>query len=136
MGVHSSRKCHMSAVDLEALARATSGMKHFSAWASVRNGGLLFHMEGYLDGDAASAVENVVLELIEKWDGQPLVVFVLDKLEYISSLGVGLLTAAKTVARQRGFAHALENPQPPVRNVLDLLGMFAYMSIQDRPPTE
>jgi anti-anti-sigma factor len=126
----------MSPVDLKSLARVTEGMKHFSAWASVRDGGLLVHLEGYLDGDAATASMPVVLELIEKWDGLPVVVFVLDKLDYISSLGVGLLTAAKTVARQRGFAHALENPQPPVRNVLDLLGMFAYMSIQNRPSTD
>jgi anti-anti-sigma factor len=126
----------MSSIDLRALARATENLKHFSARAGVRDGGLLIHLEGYLDGDAAAASMRVVLELIEKWDGRPAVVFVLDKLEYISSLGVGLLAAAKTVARQRGFAHALENPQPPVRNVLDLLGMFAYMSIQDRPPGE
>jgi anti-anti-sigma factor len=121
---------------LEALARATQGMKHFSAWAGVRDGGLMINLEGYLDGDAATASMPVVLDLIEKWNGKPVVVFVLDKLEYISSLGVGLLTAAKTVARQRGFTHALENPQAPVRNVLDLLGMFAYMSIQDRPSAE
>jgi anti-anti-sigma factor len=126
----------MSSIDLRALARATEKMKHFSARAGVRDGGLLIHLEGYLDGDAATASMPIVLELIEKWDGKPVVVFVLDKLEYISSLGVGLLTAAKTVARQRGFAHALENPQQPVRNVLDLLGMFAYLSIQTRPSSE
>jgi len=126
----------MGTVDLEALAQATMGMKHFSAWASVRDGGLMIHLEGYLDEHAARASMAVVLELIEKWEGQPMVVFILDKLEYISSLGVGLLTAAKTVARQRGMAHVLENPQLPVRNVLELLGMFAYMSIQDRPSTD
>ena len=126
----------MSSIDLKALARATESLKHFSARAGVRDGGLLIVFEGYLDGEAATAAMPVVLGLIEKWDGRPAVVFVLDALEYISSLGVGLLTAAKTVARQRGFAHALENPQPPVRNVLDLLGIFAYMSIQNRPSTE
>jgi anti-anti-sigma factor len=126
----------MSPVDLKLLARVTQGMKHFFASANVRDGGLLIHLEGYLDGDAATASLPVVLELIEKWDGQPVVVFILDKLDYISSLGVGLLTAAKIVARQQGFAFALENPQPPVRNVLDLLGMFAYMSIQNRPTTD
>jgi anti-anti-sigma factor len=123
----------MSSIDLNSLARVTEGMKHFSANASIRDGGLLIHLAGYLDGDAATASMPVVLELIEKWDGQPVVVFILDELDYISSLGVGLLTAAKTVARQRGFAFALENPQSPVRNVLDLLGMFAYMPIQNRP---
>ena len=126
----------MSSIDLTALARATENLKHFSAHAGVRDGGLLIHLEGYLDGDAAARSMPVVLELIEKWDGKPAVVFVLDRLEYISSLGVGLLTAAKSVARQRGFAHALENPQPPVRNVLDLLGMFAYLSIQNRPTSD
>ena len=77
-----------------------------------------------------------VMALIEKWDGQPRVVFVLDKLEYISSLGVGMLITAKAVARERGFAHALENSPPPVRHVLELLGVFTYMSMQDRPSTE
>ena len=126
----------MSSIDLKSLARATEKMQHFSARAGVRDGGLCIHLEGYLGGEAAAASLPVILELIEKWDGQPEVVFVLDRLEYISSLGVGLLTAAKTVARQRGFAHSLENPQPPVRNVLDLLGMFAYLSIRDRPTSE
>ena len=129
---------NVSTTDLGTLARATSGMKHFSAWAGVREGadsGLLIHLEGYLDGDAASVCMPVVLALIEKWDGAPRVVFVLDKLSYISSQGVGLLAAAKAEARQRGFPHVLENPQPPVLRVLELLGVFKYMSIQDRPPT-
>ena len=129
----------MNPSDLESLARATQGMKHFSARAGVReggNGGLLIHLEGYLDGDAASASMAAVLDMIERWDGQPKVIFVLDKLEYISSLGVGVLIAAKSAASQRGFAHTLENPQPPVRHVLELLGVFAYMSLQDRPPPQ
>ncbi|MGO9311080.1 MAG: STAS domain-containing protein [Spirochaetia bacterium] len=126
----------MGTADLEALARATRGMKHFLARASVRDEGLVIHLEGYLDEHAARASMPVVLELIEKWEGRPMVVFVLDKLEYISSLGVGLLTSAKAVARQRGFAHLLENPQPAVRNVLEVLGMFAYLSVQDRPSTD
>ncbi len=129
----------MSEIDLEALERVTHAMKHFSARAVARNGidgGLRIHLEGYLDGDAASALMPVVIALIEKWDGQPRVVFVLDKLEYVSSLGVGMLITAKAVARERGFAHFLENSQPPVRHVLELLGVFTYMSMQDRPAAE
>ena len=126
----------MSADDLKALARATQGMKHFAARASVRDGvdgGLLIHLEGYLDGAAASVSMPVVLEVIEKWDGQPRVIFALDKLEYLSSLGVGVLIAEKAIAQQRGFAHVLENSQSAVRHVLELLGVFSYMSTQERP---
>jgi anti-anti-sigma factor len=127
------------AADLESITRATVGMKHFSARAIAReghDGGLRFHLEGYLDGEAASALMPAMTTLIEKWDGQPRVVFVLDSLEYISSLGVGMLLTAKALAQQRGFTHVLENSQPPVRNVLELLGVFTYMSMQDRPPSE
>jgi len=129
----------MTDAALESIAHATRGLKHFSARAIARtgyDGGLRIHLVGYLDGEAASVLQPVITTLIESWDGQPRVVFVLDALEYISSLGVGMLITAKAVAQQRGFLHVLENSQPPVRNVLELLGVFTYLSLQDRPPSE
>lgn len=114
-------------------------MRHFSARATQRagtKGGLCIHLEGYLDGDAAGALTSVLVACIEGWSGHPRVIFCIDKLEYISSLGVGMLIAAYSTARQRGFALSLENAQPPVLHVLELLGVSKYMHMRDSPLKE
>jgi anti-anti-sigma factor len=121
--------------ELSALERATRGLPHFTARASrlpVEAGGLVIRLEGYLDGDAANTMMPVVLSLISRWDGAPSVVFDARELEYISSLGIGVLTMARTVARQRGMTFSLCNPRPAVLRVLELLGVTNYLSIQNQ----
>lgn len=122
----------MKAGNLDALERVTGGMKHFGARARDAGdpGGLLIQLEGYFDGDAAMAVTAVIVSLIEQWDGYPQVIFDVGKVSYISSLGIGALASARTAALRRGLHFSLDNPQPAVLHVLELLGMTTYLSIR------
>jgi len=122
----------MNQRDLDALEKATSGMKHFSARArnAGPQGGLLIRLGGYFDGDAAMLVAAVIVSLIEKWDEYPQVIFDVGNVSYISSLGIGAIASARTAALRRGLRFTVDNPQPAVLHVLELLGMTSYLSIR------
>ncbi|HET6450840.1 MAG TPA: STAS domain-containing protein [Spirochaetia bacterium] len=122
----------MSEADLGVLEASTCSMKHFAARARDRGeqGGLVIQLEGYFDGDAAMAVTALIVSLIENWKGYPQVSFDLARVSYISSLGIGALTSARSAALQRGLRFSVDDPQPAVLNVLELLGMTTYLSIR------
>jgi anti-anti-sigma factor len=118
---------------LDSLRQATSGLKHFTASAAVEPGtaaGLYVTFEGMLDADAAAATTGPLVALIERWEGGPRLVVVLEQLTYIASMGVGMISMAAAAARKRGISITLRHPQPSVLNVLNLLG------IPDFIPTE
>jgi anti-anti-sigma factor len=121
----------MTREQMTALERATRGLLHFGAASVVgADGGLRMEIRGYFNGDAANAVMPTILSLVKQWDGAPSLVFDARGLEYISSLGIGVLTMARAVARQRGISFSLENPQPGVVRVIELLGVASYMSMK------
>ncbi len=125
----------MMTVDLGRLETATSGMPHFHAAARERAGegaGLVIRLQGFFDGEATHVTMPVIEALIKTWGGAPRVIVDAEALEYISSLGIGVLTTARVMAQQRGMTFSLECPQPAVLNVLALLGVTSYMSIQHR----
>jgi len=121
----------------DALTRATRGLNHISASATEwpgPEGGLCITLGGQLDSDAASALMNAVIAGIETWTGQRRVVVDLAHLEYIASLGIGLLTMAAVTARRHGISLSLHAPQPAVFNVLDILGIPSYIPIVRKEP--
>jgi len=121
----------------EALARATSSLSHISATASEKTGpqgGLCISLVGHLDSDAASALMDPMVEVIEKWEGEKRIFVDLSHLEYIASLGIGMLTMAAVAARKRGIELSLLAPQPSVLHVLELLGIPTYIPIFQKEP--
>jgi anti-anti-sigma factor len=123
--------------ELSRLEAATAQIRHFHARAMLRGGeegALVLRLEGYFDGEAAHAVMPQIIALIAGWDGPPRLVVDAEGLQYISSLGIGVLTTARVMAQQRGMTFSLENPQPAVYNVLEILGVTAYMAIRQGSP--
>ena len=119
--------------DLARLETVTARMPHFHAAALERGGehpALVLRMEGFFDGEAAHVTLPVIEALLKSWGGAPRVIVDAEALEYISSLGIGVLTTARVMAQQRGMSFALECPQPAVLNVLALLGVTSYMDIR------
>ena len=120
---------------LAALAAVTADAKHFKARAEVRDGAeksLVVSLAGSLDSESTNLVSGQLMETIGGWDEGPYIVFDLVALEYISSTGVGLLTTALVAARRHGIALSIENPQPTVMSVLDLLQIGKFIPIRTR----
>ncbi len=121
----------MAREDVGLLERSCRGLSHFAARSDVgTDGSLRIELRGYFDGDAANAIMPAVLAVVRQWDGAPRIVFDAGGLEYISSLGIGLLTMARAIARQRGISFCLEHPRAGVLRVLELLGVASYMSVK------
>ena len=55
----------------------------------------------------------------------------LSNVSYVDSTGIGVLVGAATTAREAGRGFAIANPQPPVRRVLDMLGVSADLGLKD-----
>jgi anti-anti-sigma factor len=122
----------MTQEPLERFALATAKLKRFSARAMElpgRDGGLRVVLQGHLDGEAANAAMDPLVALVGAWDGSPRLTVALEGLDYISSMGIGLLARAAAAARSRGITMHLEAPQPSVLKVLDLLGIPQYIPI-------
>ncbi|HEY9594933.1 MAG TPA: STAS domain-containing protein [Spirochaetia bacterium] len=115
----------------EALARATRNLKHFTADVTTTRDedGLRVSLSGYLDGDSANSVITPLSSLVMGWSGAPKLVVDLSKLEYISSLGIGMLTTIAVSAHRRSIALTLCAPQPSVLHVLELLGIPRYIPV-------
>ena len=115
----------------EALARVSRNLKHFTAEiTTVRDeDGLRVSLGGYLDGDAANTVMTPLSDLVMTWAGAPRFVVDLSKLEYISSLGIGMLTTLAVSAHRRSMTMTLCEPQPSVLHVLELLGIPQYIPV-------
>jgi anti-anti-sigma factor len=123
---------------LEALKRATSRLKHFSVDVptGAADRGLLVSLAGYLDGDAANTVMEALTSLVLGWDGAPQITIELSRLEYISSLGIGMLTTLAVNAHRRSFTMKLQDPQKSVLHVLELLGIPQYIPVTHRETGE
>ena len=114
----------------DAFDAVTRGLKNFSAHARVSpRGGLRIVFEGYLDGDAANAVSGPLVALVAAWDGAPRIIVDLAELQYIASLGIGMLTMAAVAAKKRAIDMSLESPRPAVLHVLELLGIPEYIPV-------
>ena len=114
----------------ETFDAVTRGLKNFSARAQVSpQGGLRVVFEGYLDGDAANAVSGPLVALVAAWDGAPRIIVDLAELQYIASLGIGMLTMAAVAAKKKAIDMSLESPRPAVLHVLELLGIPEYIPV-------
>jgi anti-anti-sigma factor len=120
----------------EFLEQAAKGLSHFTARAeeNLAKGSLTVYCGGYLDGDAANMMMSSMVSLIQTWAGGNRVVIDLSKLEYISSLGIGMLSTMVVTSHTRGITMNLQSPQPSVLHVLELLGIPQFIPILGYDP--
>lgn len=87
-------------------------------------------LEGFLDADTVLRLRKILFDLIKEEHYK--LIIDLEKLEYISSAGVGVFIGViKRVRENRGdiiFLH----PLPTVYRVLDILGLTKIFKILDR----
>lgn len=89
---------------------------------AVMGGGLVcIALEGVLDGRTSELLEREVHELLER--GSNRLAFDLERLGVLTSAGAGVFVGAVVMAQEHGGALALVRPAPPVRHVLDVLGL-------------
>jgi anti-anti-sigma factor len=115
----------------EALERASRTLKHFTIGVTTEppERGLCIALSGYLDGDAANTVMDPLSSLVLSWGGTPKLTIDLAGLEYISSLGIGMLSTLAVSSHKRSIAMKLMDPQPSVLHVLELLGIPQYIPV-------
>lgn len=111
---------------------AAAALKHFTVHAAEREpgGGLLVTFAGHFDAEAAGLVMDPLVALVNAWDGAPSVTVDMAKLDYISSMGIGVLTKMAVAARKHGTELVLLDPRASVLNVLELLGIPEYIPVR------
>jgi stage II sporulation protein AA (anti-sigma F factor antagonist) len=80
-------------------------------------------LKGRLDGTTSKAVEERILKVIE--DGQRTIVFDLQQLDYISSVGLRVLMLAAKRLKMVGGSIVVCALQPNVQQVFDIAGFSA-----------
>jgi anti-anti-sigma factor len=117
---------------VKAVQKAAAALKHCTVNIGDDSsaGGLVIRLTGHLDGEAAGIIMEPLVDLIEAWDGGRNVVVDLARLEYVASLGIGMITTMAVAARRRGIEYALQAPQPSVLKVLELLGIPQFIPIR------
>jgi len=88
-------------------------------------------VKGDLDLTIAYRLRTVLLELIDLMEpGRPLYVD-LRPVEYISSSGVGILSAALVHAGEKRIPFYISTLKPKVRTVFDTLGLITWFTEKD-----
>jgi anti-sigma B factor antagonist len=82
---------------------------------------------GVLDAGTSPLLEKRVSELLES--AAKVIVFDLRDLTYISSAGVRIIIKTRRIMSSRSGEFALLNPQPPVKKVLDIIGLLPTLKI-------
>ena len=86
-------------------------------------------VSGQLDTQSCVNVEKALVDLIEQTNGN--VEVDLSELDYINSPGVGVFFDAHRRATEKGGTIVLSKPTERVKEIFDLLGLGAVMSIQE-----
>jgi len=82
---------------------------------------------GTLDASTYVQLEQTLNKVIE--GGRCRIAVDLSRLEFISSAGINVLTAASKAAREKGGALVLVNPSDKIRQVLDILCLTPIFTI-------
>ena len=87
---------------------------------------LTFALEGRLDTISSKDLEK---ELRTSAAGITELVFDFEKLSYITSAGLRVLSMAQKMMRKQGHM-VIRNPQPDVQEVFDVTGLSAFLEIE------
>jgi anti-sigma B factor antagonist len=94
-------------------------------------GGLVVILTGDLDTDSSGEFQAFVLEALPEMEPLSTLVLDLSALSYISSTGVGSLTAILTETKKRRIRLSLCGIPKHIWNIIDLLGFTAFFSFID-----
>ncbi|MBV7485180.1 STAS domain-containing protein [Bordetella sp. BOR01] len=92
---------------------------------------LLVSPEGQINSANAAGIEADLLTHVDK--GERKVVLDLARLDYISSAGLRVVLVVAKRLKQAGGALALCSMQPQVREVFDISGFLAILTVTDTP---
>jgi len=87
-------------------------------------------LEGFLDADTVLRLRKILLDLIK--EERYRLIIDLEKLEYISSAGVGVFIGVIKRLRENSGDIIFLHPLPPVYRVLNILGLTKIFKILDR----
>ena len=93
--------------------------------------GLAVCLSGDLDTDSAGDFQSFVFDSLQNMKPQTTLILDLKELTYISSTGVGSLTAALNDSRRRNIKLAICNIPRQVWNIIALRGVAAFLSFLD-----
>jgi len=88
--------------------------------------GLTLFVTGSMDLNFSQDLQNLLSWSIGQLEGQKRLIIDLDKVNYLSSTGVGALSNALIEARKRNLPLFLRNMQPRIRSVFELLGLMNF----------
>lgn len=90
-------------------------------------------LRGFIDAYTYKELEQTISRLFNQ--KQYKIVIDMSRLDYISSVGVGILVGAVNTAKENKGNVVLMRPKPEIRQVLDLLGMTQVFTITDNTTT-
>jgi len=99
---------------------------HVAASVSEDAAGVVVVLQGSLDMQSSSALQELLTRIIGSMAAHKRLVVDLNDVNYIPSSGVGALTIALTTARKRDISLQLSRIKPKVRFVFELLGFMSF----------
>lgn len=99
--------------------------------ARVDRRGLVVAVSGHLEMQASYELQNLLTQLVDATEAGNRVAIDLSEVKYISSTGVGALTAALIEADKKGVAIVFQNVSSAVLSVLDVLGLTSFLPIEN-----
>jgi len=90
------------------------------------------HISGEIDVVTAPQLRQLVLDLIA--DGRADIVIDLEDVEFIDSVGLGMLVGALKRAREAGGDLRMVSPRPRVLRVLDITGLTDVFAVPGDVP--
>lgn len=89
----------------------------------------LIKVDGYLDTDNSHLFLNTISTVIKQFETLNFLIFDLEKLQYISSTGIGVFTTFYMEMKKTGVRLFLVKPRKKVEDVFKLLGYANFFNI-------
>lgn len=102
-------------------------MEEFNIQLKNTDGITVVHVEGFLDAHTSTDLEKCFEDLISRKDYKIVVNF--DKLNYISSAGLGVFMAFIETMREHNGDIKLSNMSDKIYNIFDMLGFPVLFEI-------
>jgi anti-anti-sigma factor len=93
--------------------------------------GLVVTLSGSLELESSYELQSLLSRVVESVEPGKRLAIDLSGVAYISSTGVGALTATLISARKRGVGIVFRRIPPKVSSILDILGISTFFPIED-----
>ena len=110
---------------------ALTGPAEFTAEVRDEDGATVVALAGEIDLSSAGALREVLV--LPEVLNAPTVRVDLSKVEFLGSMGIGLLVAARKRIKNSGGTFSLICGQGQPRRVLEIAGLFEYLEVEDAP---